>query len=486
MRSSKRELLALRKANAHNEFKTRKSVRPTSRSEPGDTVTPTTTTKPLDWQRLIVFAAFAALSVRLLVLISQHAVNVFFMDQWEFNDATLFQPHSLWQMFDWQHGPHRQGLGAILSYFIEPHFRWNSRSESFLIWTIVSFAALCGLWLKKRLFGSIGLFDVCIPLILLNYLEYETLFITANLAHGPLPLVLVLLYCLAWTVSRPRLRYPLIVLINFVTIYTGFGFFLGLVTPAALAFDYWLNRRQESLKKIYIGASLLVSLASLGSFFFGYKFQTSVDCSPNLIQSPFAFFKFLLLIFANVLGAKGTGIFPVLVGAFLFAAILAALLLGLRALLQEKRPELTRSPSWVSAILLAYCLLFSVNAAYGRSCLGAPVAQVSRYVIYMELGVLGLYFVVLMHPKPAVRTTALLVLFASLAGTVPIRREDQQVMEFCKYAKLYWKACYFRTEDIRGCNHAVGYGVYPLVTPALKAKLDYLKQTKQNLYAGTP
>src|SRR5215470_7716019 len=83
-------------------------------------------------QYLLVIAVFTALSARLLILISQYAVNVFFMDQWEFNEATLFQKHTFWEMFRWQHGPHRQGLGALLSYLIEPHFQWNSRTYSFL------------------------------------------------------------------------------------------------------------------------------------------------------------------------------------------------------------------------------------------------------------------------------------------------------------------------------------------------------------------
>ena len=57
---------------------------------------------------LLLAAAFAGLATRMFFLISQYAVNIFYSDQWEFNDATLFQKHSLWQMFSWQHGPHRQ------------------------------------------------------------------------------------------------------------------------------------------------------------------------------------------------------------------------------------------------------------------------------------------------------------------------------------------------------------------------------------------
>ena len=94
------------------------------------------------WTLLLLLIAFSVLALRLLILISHYAVNVFFMDQWDIADATLFQRHSLWEMFRWQHGPHRQGLGSLLAYLIEPFFHWSSRSESFLAAALVIFAAL--------------------------------------------------------------------------------------------------------------------------------------------------------------------------------------------------------------------------------------------------------------------------------------------------------------------------------------------------------
>jgi hypothetical protein len=82
------------------------------------------------------------LAGRLFRLISRYAVNLFFSDQWGFNRATLFERHSLWEMFRWQHGPHRQGAGALVSYFLEPHFSWSSRTESFLIGGLIVTNAL--------------------------------------------------------------------------------------------------------------------------------------------------------------------------------------------------------------------------------------------------------------------------------------------------------------------------------------------------------
>jgi hypothetical protein len=214
------------------------------------------------WQGLTVIAVFVGLAVRFFNLISRFAVNIFFSDQWDFNVATLFEKRSLWEMFRLQHGPHRQGMGAILAYLIEPHFHWNSRTESFLVGIIIVLAAIFALWLKRRLFGALTFSDICIPSIFFVPNQFETLFIAATLSHGPVPLVLILLYCLSWTISKPLLRYSFVLLTNFLTIYTGFGLFLGIITPIALGADYYWNQRHLKTGKFYLIASLILSLAS--------------------------------------------------------------------------------------------------------------------------------------------------------------------------------------------------------------------------------
>jgi hypothetical protein len=430
---------------------------------------------------LLVFAAFAALSARLLLLISRFAVNVFFMDQWEFNEATLFQHHSLWEIFRWQHGPHRQGLGGIVAYLIEPRFHWNSRSDAFAAGIIVILAAAYALYIKKKLFGSITIFDVCIPLIFLTQLQYEAVLITANLTQGPIPLLVLLFYCMAWTVAPLTLRYALILIVNFLAVHTGYCFFLGVITPIALIGDYWLNRSQKPSRAFHFLIALALSLASLGVFFVHYVFTTEVDCAPNLFVSPASYLKFLLLIFANIFGVKGTGFLPTLAGTVVLAAFLTALVGA--ALVLPSETEANRPRLWTAAILLAFSLLFSVNAAYGRSCLDPQVAQVSRYVIWMEPGLAGLYFFLQSLPKSRLRTGLQVLLLASLLAAIPVRWQDERIMQFISSAKRNWKSCYLQIEDVRRCNHAVGYGVYQAVTPEFKDKLDFLKRTRQNLYA---
>src|SRR5579863_5195745 len=255
---------------------------------------------------VIVAAAFFLFAAQMFQLISNYAVNIFFSDQWEFNDATLFQKHSLWQMFSWQHGPHRQGLGALFAKLVDPLFDWNSRTESFIVGGVVVIATVCALWLKTRLFGRLSVFDVAIPAIFFTRGQWETLILTPNFAHGSFPLLLLVLYCLAWTVQRPIVRYPLILFINFVTIYTGFGLLLGILTPFLLVLDYWASRTEARLPAAYLVGAVILSLASFGSFFLGYKFKPYVDCFSFQPQAPQSYLAYVALMCANFFAFKGT------------------------------------------------------------------------------------------------------------------------------------------------------------------------------------
>src|SRR5436305_312831 len=235
---------------------------------------------------LLVATAFLVYAGRMFWLISRYAVNIFFADQWDFNNATLFQKHSMWQMFRWQHGPHRQGVGALFERMVDPLFGWNSRTESFVIGGVIVVAAICALWLKKRLYGELSVYDVVIPAILFTPALWQTLFMTQNFAHGPFPILLLLLYFISWTWRRPALRYTLALFLNFVAIYTGFGIFLGVLTPILLVLDYWARTPQTRVPRAYFIAAVLVSAISLASFFFGYTFQSGVKCFSFQPQSP--------------------------------------------------------------------------------------------------------------------------------------------------------------------------------------------------------
>ena len=433
-------------------------------------------------QSLFVAGVFLFLAVRLFRQVARYAVNIFYSDQWDFNDATLFQRHSLWEMFRWQHGPHRQGLGALLSKLVEPHFRWDSRVEAFLATGIVVVAALCALYLKTRLWGPLSYSDIAIPLIFFAPAQYENLWVTPNFSHGPLPLLLAVLYCLALTCERAAVRYSLVLVVNFLAIYTGFGLFLGLITPIWLLLDYFL-RRQAGQPSNDVLIALALSFLSLGSFFAGYRFEPAADCFSVQPRSAVDYLVFVNLMLAHFFGARGSRFF---VSIPLGGVILVVMLLVLISFGKRVRKSKNYTPKdLIPAVLVGYCLLFCVANAYGRTCFGRGMAFSSRYTEYVEIGILALYLQALSaRAKWTQRTLSGLVLAMLLVGSFSIPPADQYAMQYFHNIKANWRSCYLRIEDIQQCDQAAGLGVFQFPERThLKEKLDYLKRTRQNLYS---
>jgi hypothetical protein len=432
----------------------------------------------------LVATAFVLYAARMFRLISQYAVNIFFSDQWDIDDATLFQKHSLWEMFTWQHGPHRQGLGALFQKLVDPIFAWNSRTESFVVGGVIVVAAICAFSLKKRLCGPLSIFDIAIAGLLFTPAQWETLFVAANFAHGPFPLLLLLLYCLSWTFRKRAVRYPLLLIINLVTIYTGFGVFLGVLTPVLLALDYWSSTPPKRLPKTYFSITLAVALLSLGSFFVGYKFNVAIDCFSFQPMRPKAYAAFVDLMFANLFTIKGThGIYLILGGVFL-TAVLATMAVATWRLLRRPAGMMANSSGQLVILALtSYSLLFCLNTAYGRLCGGLLLALTSRYVIYLEPAMLGLYFQLLNIRQPSTRKWLLSGFL--LAVVVASFRTDHAEMEHFRSIKQTWKMCYLQSEDIQQCDETANSPIHrrtPIEQDHLKEKLQYLKKTRQNLY----
>ncbi len=428
----------------------------------------------------IVFVAvfFVLLAGRLLRLTSRYAVNIFFWDQWIFNNAALFQHHSAWEMFRWQFGP-RLGLGPLVSKLFDPHFHWNSRAESYLACAIVIVAAVSALWLKHRLFGTFSVWDVAIPILYLSASQYESLFVDTNLSHGSLPLLLITLYCLAWTIRNVGVRYVLVLVLNFVTTYTTFAVFLGFLTPLLLALDYWANLKNTLRGTIYAAVAVLLSLASLASYFYGYRLQPAVNCFSPTPHAPAQYLWYASLMFAN-LWITGTGFFPRLIGLAAIVWLIWIACAALRKMFTSQSPRCTVYA--IAALLPAFSLLFAFAAAYGRVCLGMFTAQSSRYTNYLILGIFGSYLYLLSMPAQRLRRVLLTIMTVALLANVPIRSQDRHAMGWLRNVKLTWRQCYLQGGTIAKCDAAAGYKIEPEPPPVLQQKLDFLKERRLNLF----
>lgn len=437
---------------------------------------------------LLICAASLLQFYRLLSFTLNHAVNILFWDQWDFY-APFFEHASLWRIFDWQHGPHRQGIGSVFAWILAGLTHWNTRSEALAIVGILSVATLLAVYLKRLLFGSLAFTDVMIPLLFLSRSQYEMLVGASNPSHGPFPLLLTMLICLAWIQPNRPIRYSVVLSVNFLMIFTAFGLFMGLITPPLLAFDCYCAMRTKQ-KGALIGGivAFVTALLSLASFFIGYAFVPGVDSFRLPYGNVLAYPWYAGLMFANVFGLKAARhlVIPSVAGIALLVCVVGVLIHHLRLML--RRDGGTESISRIVTILLGYSLLFGLGTAIGRVQLGGYSADGSRYYPYLAIGILGLYFHLLTLRRTTIRQWGLtILLFGAVVAGFHMTRLDEDTVHRLSNGKSAWRSCYRQTEDIAGCDKAAGFMIYPRPeATGLKEKLDYLKRNKLNLYADDP
>jgi len=428
---------------------------------------------------------YLLLSARLFGLIRQYAVNVLYWDEWDLDDAALFQRHSLWEMFRWQHNWARMGLGGPLQKLIEPSIHWNSRYDAFVVGAGMLGVAVLALLLKVRLYGGIAYSDAIIPLLFLTPLQYEALVLSdSTIVFLPL---LFLLYCSCWLIRAYRWKYVCVLLVNFFLIYCGAGLFIGVVTPVLLALDYYGNTRHLAPKYRWgSAAAFAISIASLASFFVGLKFNPAVDCFSPAPRNPIEYLWFVALMFAHVAGFT---VFSLTLGTLIGSIALLLLLVGLAV--AAKRLLAQKSDTWsrdaAIAALLAYCAVFCLSTAYGRLCLGLVAAGSSRYTFYVILGCFGLYLYVLSIRSRTLRIFLVLgLLFYAVLGVLPLNRVDAWELENLGNGKRAWRECYMARHDIHACDTLTDFPISsdPEATH-LQEKLDFLERNHLNLYDGS-
>jgi hypothetical protein len=390
---------------------------------------------------------------------------------------SFFHPQPLWQAFRHQHGPHRQGLGAFLGLLVGQLSHWSTRADAFAIGIVVVIASLCALWLKKRLFGSLTYRDVIIPMLFFTRVQWETYLGTTNPAHGALPLLLIVLCCLAWTCRSDGLKYPLVLIFNILAIYTGFGLFLGFVTPLLLALDAYQTGRSTRRTPWYPIAAAIVSFVSIVSFFADYG--RNPDCLAFIRSHPASYVEFVSMMFSGFLAARGFYLSTV-AGAAVIAILIAAAVAQVRRFLRPAGDG--REIGAVVLGLIAFSLLFGSGTAMGRICIESGTGQTSRYMIYLVPAFLGIYFCLLsLHGKLRNWSIGTLLVLALLAS-FPTGVAHKGTME---KSRLVWKNCYLKLEDVDRCDEITNFTIYPPPESAtqLKEKLVFLKEHGLNLYA---
>jgi len=428
---------------------------------------------------LFVWGSMLALSFRLFWCINRYAVNLFVWDDWIFYDV-LSAKSRWWKTFVLQDGPHREGVGVLLASFLLKLTSWNSRVNGFTIGIAIVLATVLAIYLKVRVFGTIGFSDVIIPFMFLTLAQWEIFLGGPGPSDSAFPLLLTMAYCLAWIQSNRTLRLAQVLVINFLLIFTGFGLFIGAITVLLLALECYQHARAKDRKNAIISlVALLLATASVAAFFYGYVFSPAADCFRFPDGNPARYLWFVALMFARFMGIKHHLAFASIAGVAVLILLIAFLVSHVAQLWKK---GWARPASLVITIVIAYPLLYACATAVGRICFGIEASQSSRYMTLLILAFFGAYFHLLAQRRSRWQIVFLAVLFTAVfSGSI---QRNHKEMEGIAAGRRAWKQCYLKTENVPACNASTNVEIYlPKQERELQRKLQYLKQNRLNLYA---
>jgi hypothetical protein len=425
---------------------------------------------------LAVIAAAALLGARFFWMTWTTSVNLVFWDQWDFL-TPFFSQNSGWlELFRWQHGPHRQGLGLFVDKVLFPLTAWNVRFDSLEVAIYIFAAMVAALWLKRRLYGSWSYFDVVIPLLFLTLRHAETLVVSPNPAVSAIPLLLIVLFCCALLDPLWPRRFALLLLLNFLLIYTGYGVLMGVVTLGVFALEAAWKRAPLPWALGAFGVAAL----SLASFFVHYTWNPAVECFEAAV-SPVSYFRFTALMQGAVLLPPPSS--SRLITAVGGIVLLAALTIVVVHVFGSRTSDTRHESRLVGTALIAYSLVFVAATAYGRTCLELPGAALpSRYTTSLVPGMLGLYLFLISSPARFARVAlALLLLLLIPASALDRLGIFSQVHD----KKQSWVDCYRQFGSINHCSEST-VGPYPdLGDPEFLRKFAYLQEHRLSFFAET-
>jgi hypothetical protein len=427
---------------------------------------------------LTVAAAIAVLGARAFAITWKYSVNLFFWDQWDYL-TPFFNGHwSAGELFLWQHGPHREGIGLLADKFLYPLTGWNTRTDCMIIVCCIFLAMLLAVALKCKLYGPIAYSDIVIPMVFLMPAQFEAVIATPNPAYSGFPLLLIVLYCLTLLQRNQGLKYILLLALNFLLIYTGFGLLMGVITIGL--FGYWSVRPSRPGDAAMALAGFAIAAASAGVFFIHYTFSPAVPCFEISSRYLLSYPLFIALLFSAFVIPTLTYVGLLITVGLAIALVVSGLLVF--HMLHLAKNDSTPGGHVIGSVLLAYSLLFASTSAVGRVCAGLP-ATPYRYLTLLIPAFLAIYFYLLSRGGWKGRGVALILFGALLIpSTVTIPWESIRRVHD---GKSRWSDCYRRTGNIYYCDQASGFRVYPEPEGTnLQQKLDYLRRNRLSLFSA--
>jgi hypothetical protein len=417
--------------------------------------------------------------------IDKYAVNILFWDHWDLYDP-FFRHADFVDIFTKQHGPHRQGIGFILTYFIDTLSHWNTRIICFTIWLIFLTIAFGYYKITSSLFKhpSFKFFDLIIFLIALN--PVQIILTTPNISHGPMPALLVMLFCFVLLIKNFYVRNATLLIINFNAIYSGFGIFLGAITPILFIYEAICFYKVKDNNKFYVSLfCLITSLFFIYLFFIDYHWQTS---NPNFqfpYPRPWEYIYFVVLSYAGFLGIPGHAFLSYFIGFIIFGTLCYMVIKQSIFLFKSTRKNIDEKQLIINKIILiltTFSLLFIFSTAVGRIQFGIVSGQSTRYMIYLAPSIIAIY----LHIKSSSNRYKSIIIIMMLFTLVLLELFGNNSLEVTiqfSGKKQEWKNNYLQFEKIEMANQLSSFKIHPNEKSTdMKNKLQYLKENKLNLF----
>jgi hypothetical protein len=431
----------------------------------------------------IVAGTFLALALRQLELVNTHAVNLMYGDQFDIYQP-MFLDQGWWETFALQHGPHREGAGLVVTRALALVSGWDSRWDAFAASILMIAAAALGIRLALR-FGIArsSILLAAVPLLFFNVHQYEIFVGAVNLSYGSMPMLLMMAYCLSWFLSSSLWRLLAIGALSFLLIFTGFGLFVGFLTPPLLiveAIQAW--RARERNRSLLAVAALAITCAGWALFARGYTFQPAVVGFRFPYEHPLEYAVFIGRMLGNFYGTAVLSRWQLTLGLAV-GATLVAICVG-NAIRCAKRGVARDPQSVVLFCLSTFVLLFCANCAIGRVFTGSIAPLAPRYASLLIPGGLAIFLQLsVLRARRGLAWLAMAYTVLLIPGSSVRRADEIYGANWFAEGRTSWKAAYLSTHDEAKADQLSHFSIYPV---PLVERLAFLESRQLNLFLPPP
>ena len=394
-----------------------------------------------------------------------------------------------WEMFRFQQGTTRLGLAGVLSWSVGHLSGLSTRAESFVMAGVSGLSCIIFwgvVFFSKEIEDKKKFFLLFLaPFLFFTLSSFETYLGAPNPAHAVIPVFLIL--CLmASFFFKGWIAVGLKIGFCFLLFNSGYGHipaYAFLILSSVRLFHYF---RALFTTKKFNNEIFQQFLGFLGCLFAIYFYFPDLQNGTTAEEKEglFNFSNLLKLpLFAageisRSLGASRVN-FVIVLGACIFLYWIFEIFRQGKKVL--KGPIKAEREAWIFLSLAS--LIFILASSFGRLANGLGSSITSRYVLYVNLGLLSLiYFVPLFKNKNVTRAILGILGFFLIQEFRP-RGRDQRMMESYKAVKLEFQNCYLEKKNFEICwTLNSGDKIYPSYLPSLQARMDILEKNNWSLF----